>query len=268
MKIVRLAWVFLFLIQCNENSGSSSTLSSGCGKFQNDGTFEKEIQVGDNPRVYKMIVPSAYDPKIGYSLVFGYHGSAYSNTPDTMISLTTTMRGASDDQAIFVYPDGHINGVPNYWDKSGDGIDVTFFDKLLENLEKNYCIDTSKVFVVGFSDGGGMANTLGCHRSFKIRAVAEASGYLPQKEKCGDSPMPFFIWHGRSDTITSFDSYAQPEIDHWKTVNGCTNETTNVGPASEECVMYTCSKATLTTCTPNADHGFPAIIGETIWNFF
>jgi polyhydroxybutyrate depolymerase len=202
-------------------------------------------------------------------LVFGYHGSANSNNPDTMISLTGSMRTSTNNEAIFVYPDGHINGVPNNWEKNEEGKDIQFFDDLLVELENKYCINSSKIFVVGFSDGGGMVNSLGCYRSTVIRGAAEASGYLPQKNKCGDSPMPFFIWHGRADTITDFTTYAAPEIDHWKKVNGCNDATSSIPPSSEECVSYdSCTKARLVTCTPNVDHGFPATLGEPIWNFF
>lgn len=276
MRPLYILITLFILVGCDDSKPSTSstkkttpTKSVGCGTTQTAGTFDGTITVDGTDRVYKIFVPDGYSASTTYSIVFGFHGSAYSNTPDTMISLTGTMRTAAAGKAIFVYPDGHINGVPNYWDKNETGIDVAFFDALLADLEKKYCVDATHVFVVGFSDGGGMANTLGCYRSDVVRGVAEGSGYLPQKNKCGNNAMPFFIWHGRADTITNFTTYAVPEIDHWQQANGCGTSTTAIDPSSEECVSYdSCSDAPLTTCTPNVDHGFPGVIGEPMWKFF
>ena len=250
-------------------SDPSLAKTIGCGVDHTPGTFAKTITVQGVLRNYKIIIPANYDKNFEYSVVFAYHGSSYSNTPDTMISQTSTLRNASLKQGIFIYPDGHVNGVAKYWDKKATGKDVLMFDALLYHMKKYYCLDKSRVFVTGFSDGGGMANVLGCHRSTKVKGVAEASGYFAQGSACGNLPMPFLIWHGTADTITNYTQYAVPEIAHWVSANGCTTAKKTIPPTSEACKSYTnCSNAPLITCTPARGHEYPSAMGAPIWNFF
>lgn len=270
MKILAdiLTIIILMGLAACSSGKKTSEASTGCGKSHSAGTIEATLDVDGKTRVYKIIVPENYDPDLTYPLVFGFHGSAFSNTPDTMISLTSSMKSEANEQAIFVYPDERINGTPEHWLEDEEGRDVAFFDALLTELKNNYCVNSVRVFLVGFSDGGGFVNLLACHRSEKITAAAEASGWLPKKDSCGTSSVPFFIWHGRADTISAFDPYAVNEIAHWKDVNGCSATTTDIEPTSEECISYNCSKASLVTCTPNVDHGFPGVIGPSMWKFF
>ena len=40
--------------------------------------------------------------------------------------------------------------------------DVDFGRKILQWLEENLCIDTSRIFIAGFSNGGSMTYKLNC----------------------------------------------------------------------------------------------------------
>jgi len=56
------------------------------------------------------------------------------------------------------------------------GDDVKFTEALVTWATSNACVDSSKVFATGFSNGAGFANLLGCEASHLFRVVAPISG--------------------------------------------------------------------------------------------
>ena len=52
------------------------------------------------------------------------------------------------------------------WDSTRD---LVFFDALYEVLTTNLCVDQSRVFSLGFSNGGGMTYGLSCGRADVVR---------------------------------------------------------------------------------------------------
>jgi poly(3-hydroxybutyrate) depolymerase len=77
---------------------------------------------------------------------------------------------------LFVFPQGREfqhEGV--VWDDSNVGYDLIFFDNMIRDIESDYCIDATRVFVAGFSWGGDFATALACNRSDTIRAIAANS---------------------------------------------------------------------------------------------
>ena len=89
---------------------------------------------------------------------------------------TTGMRQQSNNSAIFVAPQGIGNG----WANSG-GQDVTFVDDMIRLIEADLCVDTTQLFAMGFSYGGGMSYALACARATVFRAVAVYSGGAAQR---------------------------------------------------------------------------------------
>ena len=78
--------------------------------------------------------------------------------------------------------------------------DVGFTAEILDRVEADLCIDRSRIFVSGFSNGGAFAATLGCALNDRVAAVASVAGVhlLPD---CRGRPMPIIITHGTADDI-------------------------------------------------------------------
>lgn len=75
------------------------------------------------------------------------------------------LRDLAAESAIFVAPNGQNNG----WYNSG-GVDVTFVDQILAQVQNELCVDESQRFATGFSFGGAMSYALACARPSKCAA--------------------------------------------------------------------------------------------------
>ena len=100
--------------------------------------------------------------------------------------------------------------------------DVAFATAILDWAESNLCVDTSRIFTTGFSNGGFMAYTTACALPGRIAGVAANAGSLartavPRCAALRNAPIPAISFHSVTDTYVPFNGTAtaasQPEID-------------------------------------------------------
>ena len=74
------------------------------------------------------------------------------------------------ENMIYVYPDAEHNPETNSpaWFFEPDSIDFAFFDALIDELQSNYCVDTSRIFATGASAGGIFRDVVLCQISSGI----------------------------------------------------------------------------------------------------
>ena len=138
---------------------------------------------------------------------------------------------------VVAYPQGTGEGPT--WDLAGES-DVPFVLALIDELEASQCTDPARVFVTGFSMGGGMTNLLACRVADRIAAIAPVAAIhgetwggpcLPSR------PVPIVAFHGTLDEALPYEGGDTPFPDRpatpveqwmgaWATTNGCT-----AGPA-------------------------------------
>ena len=140
-------------------------------------------------------------------LVLGYHGFG---------ETSLDMRGLLADRALLdgfvaVFPQGSNLGgsTPAYFnietlDEPLLADDVGFTGALLDRVEADLCVDRTRIYAMGFSNGGMFVSTLACKLNDRIAAVAPVAGVhlLPD---CAGRPMPIIITHGTSDPLVPFD---------------------------------------------------------------
>lgn len=157
----------------------------GCGKNWNrvkSGSYE--FQWSKGRRTIRIDIPDNYDNKKPYKLIFGMHcmggwaGGVQQEGYHGLKPLDT------QKTAIFVAPEGNGNQAP--WGQD----DYLLFDELLADLQSNLCIDSSRVFSMGFSYGSMFSNGLSWNHQDVLRAVAvfetaERNIWLPQRKKMG-----------------------------------------------------------------------------------
>lgn len=211
--------------------------SEGCGRTPPRGMRGGTVRVTDFPsggreRVYVVTIPAGYDPDRAYALTLGLHPGGGRAQP--RYDLDETMAGES----INVYPQSlDESGV---WDKTGDD-DIPYLDDLVAFFEARFCVDRSRVFAGGFSQGARMAAVLGCIRGDVYRAVAALSPGPPGGttgdvtiEQCVGQAAYFHIT-GLEDTERyGLLAYYVPLF---RTLNHCSEETVTYMPTS--CVRYT-----------------------------
>lgn len=149
--------------------------SGGCGKSLGD-KFENRISyITSNGESRKFIIdiPKNYDNNKPYRLIFGMHcmgGDAdkVAGTTDQSAQFYHIKTQADKDniQCIYVAPQGNNDGT---WNASRD---LQFFYDLQKYLKDNLCIDTSRVFSVGFSFGAMYTYALSLKYPKILRAVA------------------------------------------------------------------------------------------------
>ena len=144
------------------------------------------------------------------ALVINYHG--YQNT--ALRTAQRTNMGAEADKAgfIVVFPQGVDN--PPSWNAgvgaygpTGDANDVRFTSDLINYFEHNYCIDAHRIYVTGYSLGGGMAYRIACSLSNQIAAFATVAGaFYRIPGGCNPSrPLPMLEIHGQADQFAPYD---------------------------------------------------------------
>jgi polyhydroxybutyrate depolymerase len=80
--------------------------------------------------------------------------------------------------------------------------DVAFIRDLIETVGAQHCIDLDRVFVVGISNGGGLATGVACELGEVVRAVAPVAGVNIVKP-CS-SAVSVVAFHGTDDPLVPF----------------------------------------------------------------
>ena len=265
---------------------------------------EHEIGVDGRKRGYLLYVPDGYDAGQPAPLVLSLHGLA--DWPARQAVMSRWNELADREGCLVVYPRGH--GVPLHWVTRSSWIfsmepsqEAGFIDSLLDELGERFNIDTGRVYVNGFSNGGGMSFLLACmlpERFAAMGLVSAALSYWP--EDCDlSSPLPAMLFHGTSDPIVPYHGGSTllfplpfPDIPAWaQRLAGCYGsqdqpETLPVGEnvsgvryhgaqAQDEVVLYTIQGGGHTWPGGNPLSG--GVLGHTtqqidataqLWDFF
>jgi polyhydroxybutyrate depolymerase len=166
------------------------------------GTTDERILSGGRQRSYQLDVPTSYDGKKPYAIVFGLHSLT------VPYQIVPGMSGFGDMTPrydfIGVAPSGLVSTAP-YWNAAPvpDNYDVTFLTELLDHLEATLCIDTANVFSVGMSNGAQMSSLLACRLPDRITAIAAIAG-VEYNQPCDGAAVPVLAFHGLADPIVPY----------------------------------------------------------------
>lgn len=183
-------------------------------------------------RTYIIHVPTGYDATKKYPLMISFHGMGGTGAGQRE---KTGFDAVADANEFFVaYP----NAIGGQWQPLGEGSDVDFSLALIQAVQNAYSIDASRVYVSGFSMGGGMAQAVACAAADKIAGMANVSNNLgPNKAaECHPSmPVTTVHFHGTADTVSLYtggnyqggDTYSSLETaQFWATKNSCISSPT------------------------------------------
>ncbi|SIO41312.1 T9SS type A sorting domain-containing protein [Fibrobacter sp. UWB11] len=224
------------------------TPSKGCGttsKLQKTKSVENgdrfEMRVGSDNREYFITLPKNYDNKKPYKLLFAMHCMG-SNAEDFVHHYADQDHPSpyygqqkldTEGNYIFVSPRGDTDGMP--WSVSSDK-DHKFINQLLTTLEENYCIDTSRVFMTGFSFGAMVTNSMAQDMQDRLRAVAvyataDYNIYLPKNKGL---PIAWMAVHGKNDGTCQYNRARDSALKRILKNNGKADAEGNFTDASAE----------------------------------
>lgn len=258
----------------------AKTVQTTCkptGNWQPNTTTELMIPSTSGGRTVFVHVPQDFSAHHYYPLLLFYPGkSATAQGAESAYGLDAL-------PAIVAYPspsvglDGHTawEGAP--YSSSAD--DVAFTTGILDKLQSDLCIDRTRIYAAGMSNGGGFASLLSCRLPDKFAAYAIVSGamYYPNGECKPDRPTPLITIHSDSDPIVPFmGSTARqlPPIYNWTAMradmNGCTKTQTTQPQPSIVTTTWTSCNADATVqnvVVHGGGHTWGQVSNDYLWQF-
>jgi len=208
----------------NSNSGSGTgdmaphssplngLISQACGThratgFSNDFTNQSLVS-GDYTRNYSINVPASYNDNNTrpWPVIIDYHGNSRNGTDQYNNSMFYAY--PAGQEYIAVYPEG----VNNSWQGPSYAIagvdDLQFTTDLLAHLNTTYCIDHTRIYASGKSNGAGFVDTLACSDNgdaFAAFAMASAALYTDTSRDSCNKSRAVLESHGKADTTIPYD---------------------------------------------------------------
>jgi polyhydroxybutyrate depolymerase len=170
--------------------------------------------------------------------------------------------------AIMVYPEGapRPNGgyAPSWQGRKGElgDRDLLFFDAIVAWLREHHCIDTSRIFAFGYSNGAGLTSLLACERSAQLAAVAIVSGRLSCQPP---DAKPVAITHGLRDASISYAEGLRT-AQAWTARNACKSPPKTGTPGCSQAVG--CSAAPVLMCTSQGGHEYSSAFTKPALELF
>ncbi|MFW5654002.1 MAG: alpha/beta hydrolase family esterase [Planctomycetota bacterium] len=155
-------------------------------------------------------VPDAYDPNVPTPLVVSLHG--YGGTGQGQEDYLNFLPLHEEFNFLYIYPDGlRDSGGSQYWNGSDaccdfdntNPDDSTYIRELIEATIALANVDTKRIYIVGYSNGGFMANRMACEHADLIAATANFAGSTWEDvSQCQPSePVHSLRIHGTFDFI-------------------------------------------------------------------
>jgi len=208
--------LFLALFSCKQKDMSV-----------NEDPGEDEYVVGKNhytmtfggvQREYYLHVPSIYDPEDPTPVVFMLHGT--SGDGERFYNISGWKEVGEVQNILTVYPSSWRyniidEGIPKNITKwnayqtswvfapgETPRDDIGFLRAIIEELKSKFNVDSTRFYMVGFSNGGVMTGRCAIEMSNQLAAVIQASGNLPPDTTFIPArKLPIMFQVGNSDDV-------------------------------------------------------------------
>lgn len=239
--VLVLPAVLLATVLVGPTAGSAAPArTSGCGIGRAAGTKVHTIRSTGRDRSYRLTVPRGYTGDSRVPLVVDLHGAG-SNAFEEQL-LTSADDEAAERGWIVATPDA---GAVFWLLQARDGQDVTYLQKLVNDVSSRLCINPQRRFVMGMSNGAGMSAAVTSAAPNLFAAAAPLAG-ANIAGSCTERPIPVLAVHGTADPIVPYQggrirgvngvSFSVPAVTEtlrlWSIRNHCTS-----GPTSSPVVQ-------------------------------
>ena len=177
--------------------------SAGCGGAATAvaaGEQEVHLSPAGEDRWYLRHVPPAHDGTTPLPLVVDIHGYAEGARLHTAIS----GMGPYGDAHGFITVTPNGQGSPVHWNANLGSPDVALVGSILDQVEADLCVDRSRVYVTGFSNGAFMTSAVACQLGDRVAAVAPVAGMRDVPGCTFSRPVPAVTFHGTADHFVEY----------------------------------------------------------------
>ncbi len=238
-----------------------------------------EVSFG-GARPFKLFVPSTYNSSFPAPLILALHG--YSQTGDKFEKYLNLKAVAEARGILYVHPDGTADKTgTRFWNATPECCDFHspkvnddgYLMSIIDEVSKNYAVDLDRIYIIGHSNGGFMANRMACKHADRIAAVVSlAGGSFVQPSMCNPSaPINVLEIWGTKDVTYKGNHMMGKVIPGaaktaaiWGALNHCSK---NVSILPQKLDLDAKLKGSETTqnqyteCANNADVEFWSIVG-------
>lgn len=231
------------------------TLTLGCQTWRSqersDLILDQKIKVDNLIREFDIFQPQNLNLQTKYPLIISLHGhrgsKEYNAGYTGKKSPHKVFKEVGEREKFFVvYPQGE-KGNDNFRGWNGCRADAKtnpvsndtqFISLLIDYMIQNYPVDTKKVYVVGTSNGGEMAERLAIEIPNKITAAAVIAFSSSSISECKQptQPISMLFMNGTKDPLTPYEGgtvankksergtvkSVKDTLAYWLTVNGIT----------------------------------------------
>jgi polyhydroxybutyrate depolymerase len=206
-------------------------------KYLAGSTTLEWITIGSQERAFVLHIPPGYEHGIEMPLVINMHGAG----SNAFQQETASQWFEKADQEGFIVVNPQAMEPTRVWigvflDSTGDP-DVNFLRDLLVQLNLELSIDPARVYATGLSNGGTMANRLGCDFSGVLAAIAPVAGAHSGFHLCEiERPVSVLAVHGTDDRIIPYEGNGtdipsvRTWVEAWAGRDGCDQASSSTEP--------------------------------------
>jgi polyhydroxybutyrate depolymerase len=166
----------------------------------------QDLTVDGVARWYLITTPAPSATPKPLPLVLDIHGLGEGASIEA--ATTQISPKAQADDFIAVFPEG--TGSPVGWDinpstSAHPNHDIDYMNALLDTVEAHQCVDQSRIYSTGLSDGALLTSLLACTMANRIAAFAPVAGVVFNKPCNPGRRVPILAFHGTADPILYFN---------------------------------------------------------------
>ena len=179
----------------------------------------ESIVVNGDTRTFLQYLPTNFSPSETMPLVLCFHGG--SGTANEQLGIGDLRDKADSERFVLVYPqalpDPDDGGSTN-WQVVESGelpftspnphSDIDFTSALIAEMGSEHSIDLTRVYAMGYSNGGGFVYDLACRLNNQITGIGAVARtmYAESYANCATShPTPVVTILGTNDFISNYD---------------------------------------------------------------
>ena len=179
-----------------------------CATGLASGTSRIRFEADGQDRQALLHIPTTPPPERGYPVLVALPG--YSTSAPEFERYSGLSDKADRSGFVVVYPEAL--GDPREWHLAGamsfhpefTRSDHEFIGELVDWLGSSRCVDAGRVFLVGHSQGGGMAADLSCELGERLAGIGLVSGLYLSLPCQAPRPIPMVAFHALDDPVLPY----------------------------------------------------------------